>query len=1308
MSPSSPPSVVGTAPPGKKLEPLDAARLLHQALGELETLKRQIKQPFMAKATVQASIARMEDQLRAKTQHLVAASMESPPTPTAQAGSTLRMRPRVRALPPVQPTASQRIALFKADFVNRPTSDAARLYLSERFGVEAPTSPSSAAATGLIPQSPSNGGGGGRAGGGAASVARGLTPGNPPATILSREMRHDPAARVPPELTDRELARGLLHLVNAGLLDGRANLTPALCGTGGDGAPVQSGAAAMHAWQCQFDRPPPTTALEDSLLAAAGRPVKLDLLTPVVAPTRGKSTAGAGSLRAITVGGGNDNSGGGASGRTADGAASQSSPKRAPARDGIGAGARGFDSLMDNFSLHEFMIRMGRTIESTPEFESFKRTYEAFWDVISVLIRQLEALMTRFAVPIAVVDGKSLAELAQGVIAAERQPALQDLLLCLQNIQEVGSLLRQPGRRFRGQGGTDAAATAIQSAWRGLLARRKHSKAGIAAAAIQGAWRMHRLRGDLQEKLVVARSQRNARFQELQARLPQIWHQLQTNAHVIIHVPCLAPAIKPHTSPAVRDAVLATEAAQLARLCDLAEPLTEVLLLMPGPPDPDVMHYWDKILQVGGVDSPSSRYRVVWPANHARLPSHMGTTAKILSSPATMKRLRSAVSGRLAYMVPGLVGDEEVDLCVQLGVPLLAPAPTTAAALGRKSGARVLLADAGVIVPPGLVIVPRALAMPLAQTEGLGPNGATALQQGTRFEIREGGEVVAVEPGGRMASHSSSGGGVGSRRASMLAQAAGASSSAADDVDRVLGVMSEAMIRSPTATKWLLKMDDGCMGLTHACVDLQAVQGASAVLERVTSEASRSTSPQASASASAGVRPPSALPPHSQHSGALSEGQAVGAYRLRELLRRHLPHALVMASRDAAQGYSGYMRCLSERGGIVEAVPRRVVGSPCANLFVSPTGDSVLLSTHERIFVAPFRAVGSTFPQQSVPHCALHDAVLAVGAACFRAGVLGHVCVDFVAARDGSGGPAGMRTGSPGTSGQLRLWAVDITPCVTQSLLSFQLFDFLSAGQWDARAGRYTIDEFDACPSTWGTLPQPLPQGVEGGQAMPLETEPSVDEWARQAAAQEQQQQQQQEVQQEQQQQQQQQQGQRRGTASPPRDAMDGLHTGGTQQQASGAVAEAEAEVGASRGAAAAGAADTPHPSSCGATPEEGHRFDVDQRTGIILSLSERFTCGVLGLITVGLNHADMYDSMLRMLAFISQREAEVAGNSSAIPGSTVARRAPPLLSAGGQLAPYADVFALVKFMAARSAEARADSSTSGWQRQMLGFSGGR
>ena len=46
-----------------KLRRIDA-----QALAELEIVKRQIKQPFMGKASVEATLSRLEGGLRAKTQ----------------------------------------------------------------------------------------------------------------------------------------------------------------------------------------------------------------------------------------------------------------------------------------------------------------------------------------------------------------------------------------------------------------------------------------------------------------------------------------------------------------------------------------------------------------------------------------------------------------------------------------------------------------------------------------------------------------------------------------------------------------------------------------------------------------------------------------------------------------------------------------------------------------------------------------------------------------------------------------------------------------------------------------------------------------------------------------------------------------------------------------------------------------------------------------------------------------------------------------------------------------------------------------
>ena len=72
-------------------------------------------------------------------------------------------------------------------------------------------------------------------------------------------------------------------------------------------------------------------------------------------------------------------------------------------------------------------------------------------------------------------------------------------------------------------------------------------------------------------------------------------------------------------------------------------------------------------------------------------------------SPAAMRRIQAFVLGRPAYIVPGVVGEEERKVAVQLGIPLLAAHPETCGALGRKSAARCLFRAAEVNVAPGRV-----------------------------------------------------------------------------------------------------------------------------------------------------------------------------------------------------------------------------------------------------------------------------------------------------------------------------------------------------------------------------------------------------------------------------------------------------------------------------------------------------------------------------------------------------------------------------------------------------------------------------
>lgn len=72
----------------------------------------------------------------------------------------------------------------------------------------------------------------------------------------------------------------------------------------------------------------------------------------------------------------------------------------------------GYIELMDEFSLHQFIIRKGKVLDATPEFISYKRTYINQWAGISFIIHLLEKMLSDYEVPHAIVNGKALAKLA--------------------------------------------------------------------------------------------------------------------------------------------------------------------------------------------------------------------------------------------------------------------------------------------------------------------------------------------------------------------------------------------------------------------------------------------------------------------------------------------------------------------------------------------------------------------------------------------------------------------------------------------------------------------------------------------------------------------------------------------------------------------------------------------------------------------------------------------------------------------------------------------------------------------------------
>jgi len=901
----------------------DVGRVLLHALQDLKSIRHELAGGAVGPESdeiVDGVLARAEHDLRAKAEALSEVLLRGEPD---DVGSSKTGRPYAGPGPStLRGGANQRARYIaeqsvresqKARMIARPTSELAREFLHERYGLPLPTQQ----------QAP-------RAAGGSATLdntRKGLKSAITvkPGTVLPKHMREDPFAELPP-LEEGEIRHGVYNLLNRGLLPSTIDLGATLS-TGG--AAISAGGALLHDTRFSGGRTGPAATSIDT---GAYNQYKLDLLPPPPVPMR-RQASGAGSPQKKDPAGFGGGSiipeppvlGGGT-------AAHPREPSGVPLGDG-----RGYEEMLDTFSLHEFLIRRGETLDSTPEFLSFKRAYQSQWAAIADLIIQLESLCVEYAVPLAVVDGKSLASLAmlEGkralALGEPVQAPLDDLLSCVQNIESVAELLGKPGARFRGPQGVDAAAVKIQTKYRGHQARKHVEEVKLRDSSIVPI--QQRVRVFLQRRAALrAMRQRKedvrARFDQLQDNFREEWPRIQKGHRVAIHLNSLSitpeQRLRMHGLPVRQNA-------QMTRLVNLAEPNLDVVYVSPFRLSEDLEGYFLKLLQVGGVEDASDHYRVVHPEEHTSFPPHLSLAELVWYSPTTLRRIRSFVKGRPAYIVPGQMGDVERELAVYLGIPILGPSPETSAMLGTKSGALRLFTAAEMNTAPGVILPPRRappVMMPLPPAATALPSSPSDLTTAAILKRLDSSSDVTL--------------------ACLLA-----------------GLMAE----QPDTPRFIFKLDNEMGGRGHAYVDVGSLPETEDVLEPLRND----------------VKDERKL--------------VVALERLTMMIERILPSRVTLCSPATYPSWSAFEAAAIEYGCVIEPCPEMVTGSPSANIFIAPNGAVEVVSTHEQIFCPAYRFIGASFPQSSVPHGALSAASRAIGEQLAQVGVFGHVGIDYVALR---------------------------------------------------------------------------------------------------------------------------------------------------------------------------------------------------------------------------------------------------------------------------------------------------------------------
>ncbi|XP_051580204.1 IQ motif-containing protein H-like [Myxocyprinus asiaticus] len=368
-------------------------------------------------------------------------------------------------------------------------------------------------------------------------------------------------------------------------------------------------------------------------------------------------------------------------------------------------------------SKYPFTIVEGQIDPSAPDYCRFKKQYCLYWGAIVEVLEQLQQILSDFALPLARVCGERLAAWVQsGELdwrGSRGQCAhVEKLLSVLENRDEVWELICQPGQRYKGSGGHQAAAVRIQTCWRRYSARAAYLlqllpkwAAQIIAMCLLKRARLSHLRKSLQASRLSHLENYRIRAEGLAAN----WKHITSNKRTIIHVPSLGFSQHQRLSLRGFDILQNT---QMCRLCDIRDENVEVIYVSPVSLGEDLLQYYTNLLglqaavELSDASAPQThcakRFTILMPEALEYFSHRNMCLASLLKySPRTLKCIKNLIQGKQAYMIGRATHIDDLAVADELEVPLLGTEPAVAQLYGTKSGGRRIFSGAGVNMPPG-------------------------------------------------------------------------------------------------------------------------------------------------------------------------------------------------------------------------------------------------------------------------------------------------------------------------------------------------------------------------------------------------------------------------------------------------------------------------------------------------------------------------------------------------------------------------------------------------------------------------------
>ncbi|XP_062998735.1 IQ domain-containing protein H [Elgaria multicarinata webbii] len=254
--------------------------------------------------------------------------------------------------------------------------------------------------------------------------------------------------------------------------------------------------------------------------------------------------------------------------------------------------AQVFQNLFLEFDIP---VRKGAIDHAASDLLGFKQHCCLFWGSTLSFLEQVANLLKDYAVPSAVIKGKKVMEIIPDFDLHQR-PTREDLLSVIKDGAVIRELLRQPGQRYKGQNGTEAAASKIQATWKCYRFRKAYIRfrqQQWASGVIAISWLVHVHMGRVRKALQESRQRHLENFYIRAKHLAANWNRIRTSRRTIIHIPSLG--YPQHIRDATSDFAI-HQGMQIGRLCEIQDSNVDVIYICPHQMSKEMLQYYDKLL----------------------------------------------------------------------------------------------------------------------------------------------------------------------------------------------------------------------------------------------------------------------------------------------------------------------------------------------------------------------------------------------------------------------------------------------------------------------------------------------------------------------------------------------------------------------------------------------------------------------------------------------------------------------------------------------------------------------------------------